>query len=73
MKMELIESSETSASNTQTPGTYPKESILLLKVNNFMSKHLLQLCSSKVCDQFNLRIMLNCIIEMFFGKISPCM
>jgi hypothetical protein len=26
MKMERIESSETSANNTQTPGTYPKES-----------------------------------------------
>jgi hypothetical protein len=31
MKMELIESSETSANNTQTPGTYPKESKLHLK------------------------------------------
>jgi hypothetical protein len=28
MKMEPIESSETSANNTQTPGTYPKESKL---------------------------------------------
>jgi hypothetical protein len=31
MKMEPIESSETSASNTQTPGIYPKESILHLE------------------------------------------
>jgi hypothetical protein len=29
--MEPIESSETSANNTQTPGTYPKESKLHLK------------------------------------------
>jgi hypothetical protein len=31
MKMEPIESSETSASNTQTPGIYPKESELHLQ------------------------------------------
>jgi hypothetical protein len=31
MKMEPIESSETSANNTQTPGTYSKESKLHLK------------------------------------------
>jgi hypothetical protein len=31
MKIEPIESSETSANNTQTPGTYPKESKLHLK------------------------------------------
>ena len=29
MKMELIESSETSAIRTQTPGNYPKENMLL--------------------------------------------
>jgi hypothetical protein len=28
MKMEPIERSETSASNTQTPGNYPKETVL---------------------------------------------
>ena len=44
-----------------------------IKVNNLMSKHLLQLCSSNVCDQLNLRIMLNYIIEMYFGKINPFM
>jgi hypothetical protein len=31
MKMEPIESSETSASNTQTPGIYPKERKLYLE------------------------------------------
>jgi hypothetical protein len=28
MKMEPIERSETSASNTQTPGNYPKETVV---------------------------------------------
>jgi hypothetical protein len=31
MKMEPIERSETSASNTQTPGNYPKETVLHLQ------------------------------------------
>jgi len=31
MKMELIEGSETSAIRTQTPGNYPKESILQIE------------------------------------------
>jgi hypothetical protein len=31
LKMEPIVSSETSASNTQTPGSYPKESLLHLQ------------------------------------------
>jgi hypothetical protein len=31
MKMEPIEHSETSASNTQTPGNYPKETVLHLQ------------------------------------------
>jgi hypothetical protein len=52
LKMEPIESSETSANNTQTPGTYPKESKLHLllvfrtysqKIVNFIFRLLLKM------------------------------
>jgi hypothetical protein len=45
VKMELIESSETSANNTQMLGTYPKESKLHLKHGeNLKSRKLLYIC-----------------------------
>jgi hypothetical protein len=43
MKMEPIESSETSASNTQTPGIYPKERKLYLEHGeNLKSRNIYQ-------------------------------
>jgi len=38
MKMELIEGSETSAIRTQTPGNYPKENILEIRLIKQMDK-----------------------------------
>jgi hypothetical protein len=51
MKMEPIESSETSATNTQTPGIYRKESILRLEHGESLKS----------------RIQVHCQYELFYS------
>jgi hypothetical protein len=60
MKMEPIERSETSASNTQTPGNYPKETVLHLQHgenSNLKSKR----------DYISEKLVFNQILTRFVG------
>jgi hypothetical protein len=56
MKMEPIERSETSASNTQTPGNYPEETVLqpvrLLDPSGFPAKSASSARGSEDCGKY---------------------